>query len=70
MRANLKKDKIHEALELLNEAAQDKREEFYELLGNKYEDLKGVFGDLVQNGQEIVGHTKKQITILAITPHP
>src|SRR5438105_3610859 len=61
MRASIKRDKIQEALELLNEAAQEKREEVYEILGNKYEYLKDVFETATENGQEMAGHARKQI---------
>ena len=33
-------EKINEALELLNEAARDKKDEFGDLMGDKYNDLK------------------------------
>lgn len=62
MRTHLKKDKIQEALELLNSAAQEKRDEIYEILGDKYEHLKEVVGTTMQNGHEIVGHAKKKVT--------
>lgn len=57
----MKKDKIEEALELLNEAAQGKKEEIFELLGDKYEHLKDFFQDIACNGEELAGQTKKQI---------
>ncbi len=61
MRTQMKKDKIQEALELLNEAAQGKKEEVFELLGDKYEHLKEFFESVASNGEAIAGQTKKQI---------
>ncbi len=61
MRAQIKKDKIEEALELLNDAAQEKKEEVFELLGDKYEHLKEFFENVASNGEAIAGQTKKQI---------
>ena len=61
MRAQIKKDKIQEALELLNDAAQEKKDEVYELLGSKYESLREIFEDAAQNGHELVGEAKKRI---------
>ncbi len=61
MRTLIKKDKIEEALELLNDAAQEKKEEVFELLGDKYEHLKEFFESAAHNGEAIVGQTKKQI---------
>lgn len=61
MRTQIKKDKIEEALEFLNEAAQEKKEEVFELLGDKYEHLKDFFENAANNGEAMVGETKKQI---------
>jgi len=61
MRAQIKKDKIEEALELLNDAAQEKKEEVFELLGDKYEHLRGFFESVAQKGGDIAGQTKEQI---------
>ncbi len=61
MRASNRRDKIQDALELLNEAAQEKKDEVYEVLGNKYEHLKDVFESVAENGHEIAGQAKKQI---------
>ncbi len=61
MRMQMKKDKIQEALELLNDAAQGKKEEVFELLGDKYEHLKKFFESTAHNGGVIAGQTKKQI---------
>ena len=61
MRTQIRKDKIQEALELLNDAAQEKKDEVYELLGSKYESLKEVFENAAENGHELVGEAKKRI---------
>ncbi len=61
MRTQIKKDKIQEALELLNEAAQGKKEEVFELLGDRYEYLKEFFESAAHNGEALAGQTKKQI---------
>lgn len=61
MRTQIKKDKIQEALELLNEAAQGKKDEVFELLGDNYEHLKAFFESAAHNGEVLAGQTKKQI---------
>lgn len=61
MKSKIKKDKIQEALELLNEAAQGKKEEVFELVGDRYENLKNFFQSAAHNGEAIAGKTKKQI---------
>jgi ElaB/YqjD/DUF883 family membrane-anchored ribosome-binding protein len=61
MKTQIKKDQIEEALELLNAAAQEKKEEVFELLGDKYEHLKEFFESAAHNGAAIAGRTKEQI---------
>lgn len=61
MRTQVRKDKIQEALELLNDAAQEKKEEVFEMLGDKYEHLKELFESTAHNGEAIAGEAKKQI---------
>ena len=61
MRAHTKRDRIHEALELLNEAAHEKQEEVYELLGSKYGHLKSIFDEVAHNGQAAAEQAKKQL---------
>ena len=56
-----KKDKIQEALELLNETAQGKTDEFFELVGDKYEHLKDFFESTASSGGALAGQTRKQI---------
>lgn len=55
------RDKIHEALELLNEAARDKKDELYEMIGEKYEDIRGLLADQAQNGFETLNHAGKRL---------
>ena len=57
-----KKDKIHEALELLNEAAKEKKEEVYEVINAKYEHLRGMFSGMAQNGQSLAEDAQKNIS--------
>ena len=61
MRTQIKKDKISDALELLNDAAQEKKEEVFELVGNKYEHLKEFFGNIASEGEAMAGQAKKQM---------
>lgn len=61
MRTSTRRDKIQDALELLNEAAEEKREEIYEIFGSKYGHLKELFENAAENGQELAGQAKKQI---------
>lgn len=61
MRTQAKKDKIQEALELLNEAAVEKKEEVFGLLEDKYEHLKELFENAADNGEEIAGQAKRKI---------
>lgn len=61
MRNHMKKDKIQEALELLNEAAQDKKHEVYELIGEKYGHLREIFDETVENGRSVANGVKKKV---------
>ena len=61
MRTSTKKDKIQDALELLNEAAHDKKEEVYEMLQGKYTQLRDVFENVAENGHDIADNAKKKI---------
>ncbi len=56
----MKKDKIEEALELLSDAAQGKKEEVLELLGGKYKHLKEFFESATSNGGVVAGQIKKK----------
>jgi Fe-S cluster assembly scaffold protein SufB len=53
------RDKINQALELLNEAARDKQQEVYEAIQNKYEDIKGVFETAAESGRSALDEIKK-----------
>ncbi len=57
-----KKDKIHEALELLNDAAKEKKEEVYGVINAKYEHLRDMFAGAVENGQSFADDAKKNIS--------
>lgn len=61
MKTQIKRDKLADALELLNGAAEDKKDEVFELIGDKYENLKELFGNILSGGEAVVGQTKKQI---------
>ena len=63
MRTNnhAKRGKIQDALDLLNDAAQEKKDEVYELIGDKYESLREVFETVLSNGQDVAMHAQKRI---------
>ena len=44
-------EKIHQALELLNEAAKDKRQELAHILVGKYDSVKEVFSEAIEKGK-------------------
>ncbi len=54
-------DKIHDALELLNEAAKEKKDELYGIIGEKYESLKDLLTEQAENGKAFMGNSKKRI---------
>lgn len=56
-----KNDKLYEALELLNEAAIEKKEELYGMLGDKYEALKDLLLTKAEDGVEMVSYAKKRL---------
>lgn len=58
---HVRKNKIEEALDLLNEAAEDKREEVFELINDKYESLRGLFGDIVHSGEVAAQNVRKNL---------
>lgn len=58
---HIKKDKIHEALGLLNEAAREKQEEVYEMIGDKYEHLKELVTDVAENGCDLAASAQKKL---------
>ena len=57
-----KKDKIHEALELLNDAAKEKKEEVYGVINAKYEHLRDMFEGAVETSQSLAEDAKKNIS--------
>ena len=52
--------KLHDALELLNEAAKEKREELYDLIGDKYSHVRDILTDTASNGRKAVKQTGKE----------
>ena len=64
MRAHnhMRRSKIQDALDLLNDAAQEKKDEVYELIGDKYDSLRGLFEAVLDNGQEVTTHVQKRIS--------
>ena len=61
MKTQVKSDKIYEAIELLNEAAKDKKAELYELIDDKYSYIKEVLTEKAETGKEVVNQAKKQL---------
>ncbi len=57
-----KKDKIHEALELLNEAAKEKKDEVYDVINAKYEHLREMFAGALENSQSVAEDAKKKLS--------
>ena len=58
---NHENHKLHDALELLNEAAQEKRTELYDLIGDKYSHFKEVLSDTAKNGKKAANRTGKEL---------
>lgn len=54
-------DKLEEALELLNEAAREKKEELQEAVEGRYSDLKDLLIEQAENGLSMLNHAKKRI---------
>jgi ElaB/YqjD/DUF883 family membrane-anchored ribosome-binding protein len=50
--------KIGDALELLNQAAQEKRSELTDLMANKYSHIREAMASSVVHGKEILKHTQ------------
>ena len=55
------KEKLQEALELLNEAAHDKRDELKALANNKYANLKSTLAGVEGRAAEWVGDTTEKV---------
>ncbi len=60
MKNRIKHDKLQQALELLNEAAQEKKEELYELIGGRYSHIKEILTEYADNGKTAANHVKKR----------
>ena len=52
--------KIEEALELLSEAARDKKEELKGMISDKYSDLKDALFDGKQSLESVISETRKR----------
>lgn len=50
--------KIDEALQLLNEAAHDKKEEFQKIFGDRFSHLKEALSGVAHGNKEILGRVK------------
>jgi ElaB/YqjD/DUF883 family membrane-anchored ribosome-binding protein len=57
--------KISEALELLNEAAKEKREELKGLLVNKYSHIREAMTSGVEHAQEAIAQGKEKVIEIA-----
>jgi ElaB/YqjD/DUF883 family membrane-anchored ribosome-binding protein len=51
--------KIDEALQLLNEAARDKKDELQRLLGEKYSNIKEALTEVAMNNKEVLSHIQR-----------
>lgn len=56
-----KTDKIHEALDLLNEAAKEKGEELYEIAEDKYSHIKDAFLSSAGNGKAFLNREQRKL---------
>ncbi len=61
MKSRLKEDKIQEALELLNEAAKEKKDELFHLIDDRYAAIKEVLEEKAGNGRQAVSQAKNQL---------
>ena len=52
--------KLQDALELLNEAAKEKKEELYDVMGDKYSHIRDILSDTAKNGKKVVNHSRKE----------
>jgi ElaB/YqjD/DUF883 family membrane-anchored ribosome-binding protein len=57
--------KINEALELLNEAAKEKRDELKGLMSNKYAHIREAMSSGVENAQELLAQGKEKAIEIA-----
>ena len=51
--------KFEEALQLLNDAAREKKDELQRLLGEKYNDIKDALFEVASNNKETVNRVRK-----------
>ncbi|HTL69890.1 MAG TPA: DUF883 domain-containing protein [Candidatus Eisenbacteria bacterium] len=51
--------KIDEALQLLNEAAKEKKDELRRLLGEKYSSIKEALTEVALNNKEVLGNVRR-----------
>ena len=58
--------KISEALELLNEAAKEKKDELKGLMSNKYSHIRDVMSSGVEHAQEAILQGKEKVKEIAI----
>ncbi len=61
-KAHEKKDKINEALELLNDAAKEKKDEVFEVINTKYGHVREMFSGAAENGQALAAQARKQLS--------
>lgn len=61
MREHPKHDKIHEALQLLNEVAIEKKEELWETITDKYTSVKDMVHDAAEDGLHSAIQIKKDL---------
>jgi len=57
--------KISEALELLNEAAKEKKEEFKGLITNRYAHIRDAMSSTVEHAQEVITQGKEKVQEIA-----
>jgi ElaB/YqjD/DUF883 family membrane-anchored ribosome-binding protein len=57
--------KISEALELLNEAAKEKKDELKGLMVNKYSHIRDAMTSGVEHAQEVIGQGKEKVIEIA-----
>jgi ElaB/YqjD/DUF883 family membrane-anchored ribosome-binding protein len=57
--------KISEALDLLNEAAREKRDELKGLMVNKYAHIREAMSSGVENAQEVIAQGKEKVIEIA-----
>lgn len=61
MKSHPKHDKIHEALELLNQVAHEKKDELWETITEKYTAVKDMLHEATDNGLDAAIQIKKDL---------